>query len=1061
MTTQKGSSFSRGMKRTALSVALGMCVAGGVQAQSISGTVRGTVPAGTTVVISNNSGFSRTVTADANGRYNVSSLPVGDYTVEASGIGKRSVTVTTGAAADVSFGSGNATDLGTVTVRGASAPAIDVTSVSTTTIVTSEQLRRLPLTQNAQAIALLAPGANAGAGGYFGGLTSFGGAGVSENASYINGYFSGDPLSNLQAFELPYGAIAQQETYTGGYSAKYGRSDGGVISQVGKSGTNDVHFGGQVTYAPKSLRADSRDTYFPNLDFSQANSNPNIPNQAVLDGNGQPVLDANGEIVRTNEPYQYGYEIPGLAGQLYRARSKSETWNERYSGYVGGPLIKDRLFAFVAAEAYNTHSYNPDTNPDYDGVGRSTHSKTTDPKIYAKLDWNINDSNLLSYTYLGEKYESQGYYTAYDWDAQSDGAILTTVPTPTKMNSEYSILNYTGYLTDNLTLNATYGHMRLANRQINPSILPGVPYIAPANRNPAYGSATAQTSGGYQSKDATDETNGLRMDLEWVIGDHTLTGGIDNIKFEARNEGTGQVADYYSYGQTQGNISTALGVGNPVNAANPQGYYTRELRYFNNTNMSLTQDAWYLEDRWQVTDNFLLSLGVRNDKFENKNGAGEVYMDAKNQWAPRIGASWDVFGDSSLKVFGNAGRYFLALPNNVAIRGASASTYTSQYYTYTGIDEYGAPTGLTPVPSTSGTPSGPVSSNLELGLPVDVQAFAPSDLKNLYQDEYILGFEKTLGESWSYGAKLTYRDLKSSVDDFCDPDALAEAAGLEVQGVDYSVGKVVATAADGQAYNLSACYMFNPGGSNTYSFENRDPNGARLEQKVSASELGFEQGVKRTYKAVDLFLEHPFDGKWEARIDYTYSKLEGNNEGQVKSEFGQSNISKTQDWDAAAMMRFADGYLSNDRRHQIKIRGSYALSDEWLVSGNVRILSGMPVSCLGLYNPDGSIDEATDGEADPIGYGPSYHTCLGEVAKPGEVRTPWQHRVDLGIQYRPNYFDGRLTLGVQVMNVLNSQKATQFDVTSESDAYVVSNTYLMPISYETPRYVMFSAALDF
>ena len=88
----------------------------------------------------------------------------------------------------------------------------------------------------------------------------------------------------------------------------------------------------------------------------------------------------------------------------------------------------------------------------------------------------------------------------------------------------------------------------------------------------------------------------------------------------------------------------------------------------------------------------LLSLGVRNDRFTNKNNFGATYLDAKDQWAPRLGFAWDVNGDSSLKVFGNAGRYFLALPNNVAIRGASASTFTREYFNYTGID----PTTLGP-----------------------------------------------------------------------------------------------------------------------------------------------------------------------------------------------------------------------------------------------------------------------------------------------------------------------------------------------------------------------------
>src|SRR5690606_25700303 len=152
-------------------------------------------------------------------------------------------------------------------------------------------------------------------------------------------------------------------------------------------------------------------------------------------------------------------------------------------------------------------------------------------------------------------------------------------------------------------------------------------------------------------------------------------------------------------------------------------------------------------------------------------------------------------------------------------------------------------------------------------------------------------------------------------------------------------------------------YMFNPGGTNTFSLKNVVGSG-RTEVRMSGSDWGLDQGTSRTYKAIDLYLERPFDGKWEARIDYTYSKLEGNNEGQVKSEFGQDNISKTQDWDAAEIMAFADGYLANDRRHQLKVRGSYEISPEWMVSGKLRVLSGMPISCLGYYSPDGSIDES-------------------------------------------------------------------------------------------------------
>lgn len=1056
MTTQKGSNYlSKGVRRTALSIALGMCVAGGVQAQATSGGITGTVAGGegSTIVITNNSGFSRTVTADASGRYSLSSLPVGEYTVTAQRggqtVGTRNVTVIVGRSADVSFG-GDATTLEAITVTGSNVPVVDVTALDTRTVITAEQLERMPIARSAESIALLAPGANAGAGGFFGGLVSFGGAGVSENAYYINGYFSGEPVSNLGGYSLPFGSIDQQETFTGGYSARYGRSAGGVINQIGKRGTNEVHFGGQVTITPKSLKEDQKDIYNPNLDFSEANSNPNLP--VACDANGDDVL----------ETCQWAYANPDDAGHLFSRGKESKSWENTYSGYISGPLIKDRLFAFVSAE---TTMGDQIVAPNYGG-NALVRRTSSDPKFYAKLDWNINDNNLLEYTYVGEKFDRKGVVYDYDFDTATQGALregLKGQETPISQNREFSVLKYTGYWTDSLTFNATYGRGRFSNKQI-PPISPGAARVdgttnqdpAITGGNPIFG-ALAVNNG----TNSTDYTEGLRADLEWVVGDHTLTAGIDNMKFEAENEGQSYEAHRWVYSHAtdpSANISTGLGVGAPGG----NGYYVADLVFFTSTSMTVEQNAYFLEDRWQITDNFLLSLGIRNDEFINKNNFGETYMDAKDQWAPRIGAAWDVFGDSSFKLFANAGRYFLAMPNNVAIRGASASTFTREYFTYTGIDENGAPTGLTPVPRTDGETPRPVSSNGELGQPIDVLAFAPSDLKNMYQDEYILGFDKTLGSKWAYGAKLTYRDLKSSIDDFCDPYALMDAAGLTPY--DFRAGKFLANSAEMGNVEVAYCYMFNPGGSNTYSLANVDadgnPTGERAEVKISAAELGFDQGLKRNYKAIDLYLEHPFDGKWEARIDYTYSKLEGNNEGQVKSEFGQTNISKTQDWDAAAMMRFADGYLFNDRRHQFKVRGSYQITDEWAVGGKYTVVSGTPVSCLGFYNPDGSVDEDSL-EADPISYGASYHTCLGEVAKPGEVRTGWTHKLDLGVTYRPAFFDDKLALSMQVFNVLNERVPTQLQVTSESDPYTIANSYLRPISMTEPRYVMFTASLDF
>lgn len=1012
--------FKRGLKRSALTVALGLCVAGGVHAQSTTGSIYGTVAGGeASVVISNNSGFSRSISADASGRYSLSTLPVGNYTItvqrDGQVVGTREVTIRAGAGIDVSFAgasaAGNgATTMEAVTVTGANVAPIDISATDTRMVITAEQLERLPLNRTAESIALLAPGAISGAAGFFGGLVSFGGAGVSENAYYVNGYFSGEPLSNLGGFSLPYGAVAQQETYTGGYSAKYGRSDGGVISQIGKRGSNDWEFGGQIVWVPRKLRAEQADEYFPNQQL----------------------------------PAGYEYENEELPGTLHSLGGDSESWSNTYSAYVGGPILKDRLFGFVAAEWQKSNSIAAPTA--LSATQNSTLNETTRPKVYAKLDWNITDNHFLELSYLGEETERDGYFRTYDLATGTMGAKAEGIPTPLRQSNEYVIAKYTGYLTDSLTLSATYGRANFQNQQI-PTILPGIPLLAGVtNQDPAItgGTPIRNNQTAYQARDARDYTNGLRADLEWVVGDHTLTLGVDNIKFEGKNEGTSQVADRWVYSRTtdpDSNINAALGVGAPG-----KEYYVSNYRRFDASGMSLDQKAWYIEDRWQVTDNLLLTAGLRNDQFTNANNFGEVYMDAKNQWAPRLGASWDVLGDASLKIFGNAGRYFLAMPNNVAIRGASASTFTNEYFTYTGIDANGTPTGLTPVAGVDGAPApGPVSANGELGGPVDVLSFAPSDLKNMYQDEYILGFEKSFDNRWMVGAKLTHRNLKSAIDDICDPGTME--AVLEARGIDPSTLVV------------PGCFMFNPGGTNTFSLAKADGSG-RVDVKMSAADWRFEDGLKRTYDGLDVYFERPFDGTWEARVDYTYSKSRGNTEGQVKSEFGQANISKTQDWDAAEIMRFANGYLANDRRHQLKLRGSYQLAEEWLVGANFRIQSGAPVSCLGLFNPDGNIAEDSVA-ADPIGYGPSYHTCFGQVATPGDKRAPWTRTLDVGVTYRPHFFNDKVSFNMQVLNALNERAPLQMDVTSETDAYTVSNTYLLPQGRQTPRYVVFSASVDF
>ncbi|MDF3983707.1 TonB-dependent receptor [Luteibacter sp. PPL201] len=1010
-------------RRSTLALAIGLAtVSGAALAQSTTGSIFGSAQPGATIQISSPStGVNRQITADASGRYRASNLPLGNYTVNVLDGGKvvdsrKDINLTVGSSSEVSFASaaaGNAQSLESVTVSANALPPIDVSSVDSRTVVTSAQLTRLPLGRNAEAIALLAPGVVTGSGD-FGRVVSFGGAGVSENAYYINGYNTTDPLKNLGGASLPYGAIDQQEVYTGGYSAMYGRSDGGVINQVGKRGTNEWHFGGQVLWEPKFLAESPRNIFYPN---------------ATL-------------------PNGYEYENADQPGTEYRHRDGNKKWTTTYSAYVGGPLIKDKLFLFAAAEAEKSEGVS--TNSSASSIQANNHYTFNLPKYYVKLDWNINDSNILEVTGIRSQDEAEGVYYAYDYATHTQGGQTGAFADHTKLTNTYTIGKYTSYLTDDLTFSATYGKGKSQDYFNNPSG-GGAPWLSGVtNQNPAItgGTPISNLNPTYVSKapDARSLTHGLRMDLEWQVGDHRLTGGIDNMRYNAYDEGQSMSGPGYAWIYGRGNpttpISRTLGVGAPGGA----GYYVRQYKFITTTSMSVDQKAYYLEDKWQVNDRVNVTVGVRNDKFTNYNNNHISYVDSGNQWAPRLGAAWDVFGDSTFKVYGNLGRYFLALPNSVAIRGASSSTLTSEYFTYTGIAADGSPTGLAPLGP------GPVSANNEYGQPTDPKAVTARNLKSQYQDEAILGFDKAFGSEWVGGAKLTVRKLQAAIDDVCDMNRVIEK--LQAQGVN----------TDNTTF--PGCVIFNPGKTNRFSFGNAD--GTRTEVSMSRDDWGFTDGAKRKYYALDMYFGHPWDGKWEGRIDYTFSRSYGNTEGQVKSDIGQDDISKTQDWDAAALMENSNGLLANDRRHQIKMRGSYALTDEWLLSGVVRVQSGGPKSCLGYYAGPTLDNTGTPGGygaagTDPIGYGSSYHFCNGQPYHPGDQRQPWTKNIDLSVTYRPAFADHKLAFALSVFNVTDERKVTQTDATYETNAGpgVVSNTYNMGTYFQTPRFVRLSASYDF
>ena len=1012
-------------RRTALAFAIAMgAVSGGALAQSSVGSIFGQVnpQQGDTVTVSNPStGFSRQIPVDSSGRYRFSSLQPGVYkvTLEKSGAvvsTRDDVSVTISQGSEVSFASAaSATEASTlegVSVSATAMPSIDVSSVDTRTVLTAEQLNKLPITRDVLAAALLAPGVIAN-GSYKDSLgnpvPSFGGSASSENAYYINGYAVTNPLTSIGLTQLPFDAIDQQQVLTGGYGAEYGRSTGGVINIVTKRGTNEWHGGVYTIWEPTGTRSKQKNGKYANTGF-----------------------------------------YPATDGTLYQYYGGNEFWRSTVGAYVSGPLIKDKLFFYVDAEMNRREGAGIAANPTA-GAITSVAGRTNGwneytykiPRWVAKIDWNITDDHHIELTGLSDKseYTSETYafsYPTLKHGTTQNGGVYT------KDGGDLYVGKYTGYITDNFTVSALYGTQKVNHVQTPYNYNPDCPLVTVANNANAPGlnyTTCQSTSSLVRVPGSNDKTNGWRVDLEYRLGDHDVRFGADHQ--EAKSFTGTALPGGYSWNYNVQNdptdpIDEGHGVGSPASAGGlgTQGFYVNRNFQTAVAKVKTVQESQYLEDHWQVTDRWLVYAGLRNEQFKNYNGANQVYAKQRHQLAPRLGVSWDIFGDSTLKVYANAGRYHLAMPNNVAVRAASGSLGTSEYFTYTGVDpRTGAPTGLVPVAVDQSVGytcggSNAVSANLECGVAPDPRTVAAKGLKSHYQDEYIAGLDQAITPTLNWGAKLTWRQLRSAIDDTCTP-----ALG-------------------------GACFLFNPGTGNTFLQQQDD--GTFVARHYTKDELNLGD-LKRKYYALDLYLEHPFADKWYGRIDYTWSRSYGNTEGQLASDLdtgngGQADVSVTQDWDLPQLMVGANGKLPNNRTHQIKAFGYYQFTDDLRFGANLNIASGRPKNCTSFYpTPDAGL------------YNGAFYYWCGLPGQPGYERsprgshgnTPWTYIVNLNAAYTPSWLDKNLTLQIDVLNVLNKQTPTAYYPRYASSRSTVNPLYDRELNFTDPRTVRFTARYDF
>ncbi len=324
----KGSTFLPGRQRrfpfsvAALLALLSCLLLPRLFAQSDLGSIRGSVqdqtgavvPAASIQITNTDTGMTRTDAADAAGLFHFEAMPRGNYkaTVSASGFETAvqpfvlQVSQVVSLAFKLKPGSVNES----VTVTDA-APIVDLSTSSTGTVIQSDQITELPLNgRNFTQLALLAPGMTRGAYGSaasgingnveFSRFFDVGGTALSTNGlrqqanNYeLDGVDNNDGLVNSIVFVPPIEATQEFRVNTTMAPAEFGKAGGAIIQTSIKSGTNQFHGAAYEFYRDQAFDANnSQNAYF----------NP-------------------GSKTTTYRKHQYGFA-------------------------VGGPILKDKLFAF-------------------------------------------------------------------------------------------------------------------------------------------------------------------------------------------------------------------------------------------------------------------------------------------------------------------------------------------------------------------------------------------------------------------------------------------------------------------------------------------------------------------------------------------------------------------------------------------------------------------------------------------------------------------------------------------------------------------------------------------
>jgi hypothetical protein len=1000
---------------------------------TVAGVVQdtsGNVISGATITLTSEKGVNRTSTAGSDGKFRMPQLPLGSYVATVSADGFESLSSglfnRLGGGGQYTFtmmpAGGEIDEIVTTGVQQAS---MDFESNTAGISVDVGELQtKYPVARSLTDVALFAPGTQRGDTGFNtrsdGSLASFTGGSVAENAYYINGM----NITNFRTFTggstIPFEFFDQVEVKTGGYQAEFGRSMGGFVNAVSKSGSNDFNFEVTAYWTPEGSRETRPDvqTTWNSLDY---------------DSNSQYVFQAS------------------------------------------GPIIKDRLFFYAL---YNERDV---AEEDYTN---STMVKTIDaePFMAAKLDFVPFDGHRLEYTFFTD--ERRINQTVYDFndlgadrsDVSGNEVGAEVGPGFTLAGGDNHIWKYTAVINDAFSVSAMYGENDF-NRTTQ-SVQDANPVIYERMTNPSSSTRLGSFVNTYAAS-GFDSREAIRIDADIYFeaaGDHHIRVGWDKEDLNSSEESTLSGGEYWRFHyctDVDGCFQTGA---NPV-AFNEE--YVRHLIIDQGGNFDIEQTAMYIQDSWEMTDQLTVNLGLRSEKFKNYNADGIIFIETDDQIAPRIGATYDLRGDGRTLLSAFFGRYYMPIAANTNIRMSGAELFIQEYLKHAGFDNRNpddTPTGV--------DYANPASYSLASdGTVPPVDTIKAENVDPLFSDEWILGFEHAFDNDWVMGVRYVQRELSTQIDDIgINPAIVAWALenGWDLNdeiGGGHGGGNYLYELMAKDEFSIEYV-LANPGEDITVATDLLEMDGSLTVMNLTSEMLGYEK-PKREYKSVEFTMEKETED-WGVNASYVWASNEGNTEGMVKSDNAQADPGLTQDFDLAGLAINAYGPLPTEVEHQLKVSGFYVVNEQFRVGATARVRAPRKFGCFGVL-PEGIYGNSAEAYSyDPetmtstgnlaglrqeyeARYDDDYWFCDGESGARGtQMEADWTKDIDVSMTYTPNSdaLPGALSFRVDVFNLLNDDGVTDLFERGEDLGGALDN-YGTASAYNAPRKVRLSVNWKF